>query len=91
MPAAPSQAYFGGASLVVGTPNSLLLYLLSSFVSVSLTAAVATTLPWRSWSWRIAAELFALVAVSSPPIPGMLRVDLPSGSLVQAMAVPGAS
>lgn len=85
---APSHEYLGGV-LVVGTPNSLVSLVESSFVSVSLSEAVAMISPWRLVSWSTGAAPLFWTATSPPLIPEMLRVQLPDGvSIVHAGALP---
>src|ERR1700733_13017982 len=90
-PAAPSHAYLGGVVPGLGTPNSVLLYFVSSFVSLSLLPIVPMMSPWRSCSWRVML-VGVWMAARVPSIPGISRVQVfPDSSLVHEGADPGAS
>src|SRR6202035_582713 len=79
-PSAPSHEYLVGGGPFTWTPNSVLLYVESSFVSVSDKAAVPMTSPCRSWSCRTGVSPLVCVAPRLPSIHGIKRVYLPEPS-----------
>src|SRR6202034_2870676 len=82
IPSVPSHAYFGGVGPGCGTPNSVLLYVECSLVSLSLSFTVPTISPCRSCSCSSIVPVLVWTASSVPSMPETFLVHFSLPSLV---------